>query len=192
MPELQSSRAESHASFEASGGLSLEQAAHELIRVFTERRLMFTCAESCTGGLVMGALTDIAGASVVLWGGVIAYSNACKSRLLDVDPDIIAAHGAVSRETAHAMASGALAVSGADIAAAVTGIAGPSGGSLEKPVGTVWFAWRASDGTAFEDCVHFSGDRRAIRTAAAERVLRGAVELALRLKARPDFCSFSK
>ncbi len=177
--------------FEESGLMSLERAAVELITVCRERGLVFACAESCTGGLVTAALTSIAGSSAVLWGGVVAYSNACKTRLLGVDPGIIAAHGAVSRETAYAMASGALEAGGADIAAAVTGIAGPSGGSEEKPVGTVWFAWKAFEGTAFDACERFAGDRAAVRTAAAERALRGAIALALRLEGRRDRSSSS-
>ena len=103
-------------------------------------------AESCTGGLVAGALTDIAGSSDVLDRGFVTYSNEAKQEMLGVDAAMLARHGAVSRETAEAMAHGALARSNADIAVAITGIAGPSGGSADKPVGLVHFAAAARDG----------------------------------------------
>jgi nicotinamide-nucleotide amidase len=103
-------------------------------------------AESCTGGLVAGALTEIPGSSDVLDRGFVTYSNAAKQTMLGVPASILARHGAVSRETADAMAAGALAMSNADLAVAITGIAGPDGGSAEKPVGLVHFAVAARDG----------------------------------------------
>src|SRR5262252_681774 len=110
------------------------------------RGLKIATAESCTGGLVAGALTEIPGASDVFDLGFVTYSNAAKQRMLGVAAVILERHGAVSRETAEAMAEGALAVSEADLAVAVTGIAGPDGGTPDKPVGLVHFAAAARDG----------------------------------------------
>ena len=151
-------------------------AARELLRLLAARGMTLACAESCTGGLVAAALTDIPGASRVFWGSVVSYANAAKERLLGVDPKTIAERGAVSRECAREMAAGALEASGADLAVAVTGIAGPEGGSPGKPVGTVWLAWAASGGDSREEKRSFEGDRAAIRAAAAARALAGAVE----------------
>ena len=156
-------------------------AAADLFAVFSERGLRLACAESCTGGLVTEAITDIPGSSAVLWGGVVSYSNECKERFLGVKAATLASFGAVSREVAAQMVEGVLAASGeggADIALAITGIAGPDGGSEEKPVGTVWFAWRTRDGRSTEACERFPGDRSAVREAAAMRALEGASELA--------------
>ena len=123
-------------------------------------------------------VTSIPGSSSLLWGGVAAYSNECKSRLLGVSPEILAKHGAVSREVARAMAEGILAASGADVALAITGIAGPDGGSPEKPVGLVWFSLRAKDGSGREESAVFPGDRAAVRSAAAVHAMLGAAEIA--------------
>ncbi len=128
-------------------------------------------AESCTGGLVGAAATSLPGSSAWYLGGVVAYSNALKTRLLGVDPDLLAAHGAVSLETARAMAEGARGRTGADFAVSLTGIAGPDGGTKEKPVGLVYVAVAAPHGTAaFKH--RFSGSRAEIRNAAAEAALR--------------------
>ena len=119
------------------------------VRVFDACRihgLKVATAESCTGGLVAGALTEIPGSSDVLDRGFVTYSNASKEAMLGVPALIIEQHGAVSRQTADAMAAGALAMSDADLAVAITGIAGPGGGSAEKPVGLVHFAAAARDG----------------------------------------------
>jgi competence/damage-inducible protein CinA C-terminal domain len=168
----------------AFGDAELGAAATRLYEEFSRRGLMLVCAESCSGGLVAAAITDIPGSSGVLWGGVVSYSNECKVKLLGVKPESLAAHGAVSREVAAEMAEGALAVSaaqagrGADIALAITGIAGPEGGSPTKPVGTVWFAWRGRDGRGSEELMLFPGDRAAVREAAARHALEGATRLA--------------
>jgi nicotinamide-nucleotide amidase len=159
-------------------------AAEALLRECLARGITVACAESCTGGLVTAALTEIPGSSEALWGGVVAYSNDCKARLLGVAPAAIAEHGAVSREVAREMAAGALAASGADISLAITGIAGPSGGTPEKPVGLVWFAWRTADGRSAEACERFEGSRAQVRAAAAERAMRGALAMAARTPAR--------
>lgn len=120
-------------------------------------------AESCTGGLIAGAITSIPGSSVYFPGGIVAYRNSAKTSLLDVPPGLIAAHGAVSREVALAMAEGSLSRFGADLAIAVTGVAGPGGGSRGKPVGTVWVAVVARDGVRQAHRFRFHGDRDAVR-----------------------------
>lgn len=113
--------------------------ARQLIDLLREHKLMLVTAESCTGGLISGLLTEIPGSSDVVERGYVTYSNAAKASCLGIDPQLIAAHGAVSEEVARAMASGALTHSKADIAVSVTGVAGPGGGSAEKPVGLVHF-----------------------------------------------------
>jgi nicotinamide-nucleotide amidase len=120
-------------------------------------------AESCTGGLIAGAITSIPGSSGYFPGGIVAYGNSAKTSLLDVPPGLIAAHGAVSREVALAMAEGSLSRFGADLAIAVTGVAGPGGGSRGKPVGTVWVAVVARDGVRQAHRFRFHGDRDAVR-----------------------------
>ncbi|MGA2545722.1 MAG: nicotinamide-nucleotide amidohydrolase family protein [Rectinemataceae bacterium] len=161
----------------------VSDAADQLFRVLSDRGLRVVCAESCTGGMVTAAITDIPGSSAVLWGGVVAYSNECKFRLLGVPQETIVEFGAVSREVAKAMAAGALAASGgADLALAITGIAGPEGGSAGKPIGLVWFAFRRADGGASEESAIFSGDRKAVREAAAERAMIRAAALARELR----------
>jgi len=134
-------------------------------------------AESCTGGLIAGACTDLAGSSDWFERGFVTYSNAAKSELLDVPAAVIAAHGAVSEAVARGMVQGALRHSAADLAVAVTGIAGPGGGSADKPVGTVWLAWRGPRGERAERQV-FAGDRAAVRQATVECALQGLLELA--------------
>lgn len=125
---------------------AIRDAAARVLDACRARRLKIATAESCTGGLVAGALTEIPGSSDVFDQGFVTYSNAAKLRMLGVAAVILERHGAVSRETAEAMAKGALAMSGADLAVAVTGIAGPGGGSAQKPVGLVHFAAAARDG----------------------------------------------
>ncbi len=128
-------------------------------------------AESCTGGLIAGALTDPAGASDVFDRGFVTYSNEAKVSVLGVDPALIAAHGAVSGPVARAMAEGALARSDAGRAVAVTGIAGPGGGSDEKPVGLVHFALAVRGGSTRADRAVFPGDRAAVRAATVRHAL---------------------
>ncbi|WP_405232075.1 nicotinamide-nucleotide amidohydrolase family protein [Lentisalinibacter salinarum] len=124
-----------------------------------------TTAESCTGGWIAKALTDVAGSSSWFGAGLVTYSNEAKRSLLGVRAETLDEYGAVSEETVREMAAGALAASGADIAAAVSGIAGPDGGAPDKPVGTVWFAWAVSGATpvTYAECVHFDGDRETVR-----------------------------
>ncbi|NMM05666.1 CinA family protein [Polaromonas sp.] len=124
-----------------------------------------TCAESCTGGLIAAACTELAGSSKWFERGFVSYSNAAKTELLGVDAALIERHGAVSEEVARAMAQGAISRSHAQVALAVTGVAGPSGGSAAKPVGTVWFGWATPAGIVTE-MRRFDGDRRHVRQAA--------------------------
>ncbi|AMN42395.1 competence/damage-inducible protein CinA-like protein [Rhodoplanes sp. Z2-YC6860] len=121
-------------------------AATVLLDLCKAKKLTVATAESCTGGLVAGALTEIAGSSAVVDRGFVTYTNEAKEQMLGVPAETLRAHGAVSRETAEAMAKGALKHSPADLAVAITGIAGPGGGTAEKPVGLVHFAAAARDG----------------------------------------------
>lgn len=132
-------------------------------------RLLAT-AESCTGGLIAGACTDLAGSSAWFDRGFVTYSNEAKHDMLGVDAASIAAHGAVSEPVARAMAAGAVARSRARVAVAVTGVAGPTGGSADKPVGTVWFGW-ALDGEVRTERRRFEGDRAAVRRATVRHAL---------------------
>ena len=120
--------------------------AQDIVTAYTARGWMIATAESCTGGLVAAAITDISGSSAVLDRGFVTYSNAAKVAMLGVAPATLDAHGAVSEETAREMAAGALAHSNANVAVAITGVAGPSGGSIEKPVGLVHFACAVKGG----------------------------------------------
>ena len=124
----------------------IEAAAARVLDACRRRGLMVATAESCTGGLVAAALTAVPGSSEVVDCGFVTYSNAAKQAMLGVPRAVLEGHGAVSRETAEAMAQGALAGSAADLAVAVTGIAGPGGGSADKPAGLVHFAAAARDG----------------------------------------------
>ena len=148
----------------------------DLATALLARGWMLATAESCTGGLIAGACTDLAGSSNWLERGFVSYSNAAKTELLGVDAALIARHGAVSEPVARAMAQGALQHSKAQCALAVTGIAGPGGGSADKPVGTVWFAWATPQGVRSE-MQRFDGDRAQVRSATVQHSL--AVLLAL-------------
>jgi nicotinamide-nucleotide amidase len=139
--------------------------AEALLAACRARGVQLATAESCTGGLIAAALTAIAGSSDVVDRGFVTYSNAAKTQMLGVPADVIAAVGAVSQQVAGLMASGALAQSGAGIAVAVTGVAGPGGGSADKPVGLVWFGLAVRGGAVRTDHRVFPGDRTAIRAA---------------------------
>lgn len=131
-------------------------------------------AESCTGGLIAAHCTDLAGSSQWFERGFVTYSNAAKTELLGVDAALLASQGAVSEAVVRAMAQGALAHSNAQVAVAVTGVAGPTGGSTDKPVGTVWLAWATAQGVDSE--LHcFAGDRAAVRNATVHHALLGLV-----------------
>ena len=141
-----------------------------------KKQWQLATAESCTGGLIASLCTELPGASSWLERGFVTYSNAAKSEMLGVDPALIAAQGAVSEPVARAMAEGALRHSYAQVAVAVTGVAGPTGGSAAKPVGTVWFAWATPAGLHSE-VQRFPGDRSAVRHATALHSLRTLVSL---------------
>jgi nicotinamide-nucleotide amidase len=140
-----------------------------------ERGAIVATAESCTGGLVAGAITAVAGSSAWFDRGFVTYSNAAKTALLGVAPETIERDGAVSEATARAMAAGALARSDATLAVAITGIAGPAGGTVAKPVGTVCLAWAARDAAVEATTLHLSGDRAAVRRASVAAALDGLV-----------------
>jgi len=138
-----------------------------------------TTAESCTGGWIAKALTDVAGSSACFAYGIVSYSNGAKESLLGVANQTLVDHGAVSQSTVSEMASGALNLSGADIAVAVSGVAGPGGGSDEKPVGTVCFAWAVRGSAKIEvdtDQQHFSGDRDSVRAQTVDFAMAGIQE----------------
>ena len=156
----------------------LEADLAHISALLQERGWMLATAESCTGGLVAAACTSLAGSSQWFERGVVSYSNLAKHELLGVEEALIAQHGAVSEPVARAMAEGALAHSRAQLSVAVTGVAGPSGGSADKPVGTVWFGW-CVDGQTFAERQHFDGDRAAVR---AQTVAHALARLVQRLQ----------
>ena len=141
-----------------------------------QRQWMLATAESCTGGLIAGACTDLSGSSNWFERGFVSYSNAAKTELLGVDAGLIAQHGAVSEPVARAMAAGALAHSQAQVAVAVTGVAGPTGGTPDKPVGLVWFGL-ALPGRVLTEKMNFPGDRATVRAATVRHALQRLVEL---------------
>lgn len=150
------------------------QALGERLRASRES---LVTAESCTGGWIAKCLTDIPGSSDWFDCGLVVYSYEAKQGLLGVRPQTLEEYGAVSRETAIEMVSGALVSSGASVAVAVTGIAGPGGGSVDKPVGTVWVAWKRRGGYAHAQVFHFEGDREAVRRRTVGKALAGIAQL---------------
>ena len=142
-------------------------------------RQMLVTAESCTGGWIAKTVTDIAGSSDWFDCGLAAYSYEAKQALLSVNPHTLETHGAVSRETVIEMVSGALVHSGAGVAVAVTGIAGPGGGTADKPVGTVWLAWKRRGGYPRAELFQFDGDREAVRRKTVAAALRGLAALVI-------------
>jgi nicotinamide-nucleotide amidase len=154
----------------------------ELAQLLINAQWLLATAESCTGGMIAAACTDLAGSSVWFERGMVSYSNEAKNELLGVPQELIQRNGAVSEEVARAMAQGALAYSRAQVTVAVTGVAGPSGGSAAKPVGTVWFAFATPAGLVSE-VRHFSGDRGAVRAATVDHALQRLVELLRTAKA---------
>jgi nicotinamide-nucleotide amidase len=147
-----------------------------LAEILLSRNWLVSLAESCTGGLVSATLTELAGSSEWFERGYITYSNEAKTECLDVPARLIESHGAVSEPVAKAMAEGARINSGSDVAISITGIAGPSGGTTEKPVGTVCFGW-ATENQTFTKTVHFEGDRQAVRRQATEFALTELIAL---------------
>ena len=151
------------------------QLCEQLASTLLARGWMVATAESCTGGMIAARCTDLSGSSQWFERGFVTYSNAAKSELLGVPAELIAQHGAVSEAVACAMADGALRHAHAQVSVAVTGIAGPTGGSSDKPVGTVWFAWCVNEQLSSERRV-FDGDRAAIREATVAHALQGLIK----------------
>lgn len=165
----------------SSNPLSKEELpAHTVIGqvadLLQKKRWLMVTAESCTGGMISAACTDLAGSSAWFERGFVTYSNEAKTELLGVDAALIKQHGAVSEEVARAMASGAVTHSHAQVSVAVTGVAGPTGGSVAKPVGTVWFGFSVG-GRVISEMKRFDGDRAAVRTATVAHAIRRLLEL---------------
>ncbi len=155
----------------------LHQLACELGDALQTRGWMVATAESCTGGWVGQLLTAIPGSSAWYERGFITYANAAKQEMLGVPTDILETYGAVSEETASAMAAGALAHSHAQVALAISGVAGPGGGTPQKPVGLVCYGWALADGTCMSSTCRLDGDREEIRSRAVAAAMRGLIEL---------------
>lgn len=154
---------------------NLKHLAEKLVAEASLKGLTVSLAESCTGGMIASSLTDIPGASGVFLGSAVTYSNEAKIKILGVDAGTIAEHGAVSALCAEKMAEGARRIFGSDVALSVTGIAGPDGGSEEKPVGTVWFGMSTKEATnTFKK--KFSGKRADIRNSAVKEALVSLLE----------------
>ena len=152
--------------------------AKKLVKILTEKKLTCATAESCTGGGVGYAITSVSGASAVFWGGIISYDNSVKCGSLGVSAEILKTTGAVSPECAAAMADGVRQRMGTDLAVSITGIAGPGGGTTEKPVGLVWFGVASKADVRAEKMI-FSGDRDAVRSSAIEHALQLLLKEAL-------------
>lgn len=152
--------------------LLVEQLAEHL----KKHNLQIATAESCTGGLISAYCTELPGSSLWFDRGFVTYSNLAKQQMLGVNPHVIEEAGAVSEAVARAMADGAVKYSAAQTALAVTGIAGPDGGTEEKPVGLVWFAWAAKDSVTQSLCRYFSGDRESIRLQACAQAIQGMLQ----------------
>ena len=151
--------------------------AAELGRRLAARNAFVTVAESCTGGLVAGAITAVAGSSGWFERGFVTYSNEAKVEMLGLSAQTLERHGAVSEATARAMAEGALRSSRSDFAVAITGVAGPGGGTATKPVGMVCFGWAVRNGPTTAGTEHFPGDRAAVRLASVIHALQGLIEI---------------
>jgi nicotinamide-nucleotide amidase len=157
-----------------------EPLVRELAAALQPAGLQIVTAESCTGGLIAAACTELAGSSQWFERGFVTYSNEAKIEAIGVDAALIAAFGAVSEEVARAMAAGALARSRAHLAVAVTGVAGPGGGSRAKPVGTVWLALAGRGGAVEAERLQLDGDRAAVRAQTVQRALQRLIERARR------------
>jgi nicotinamide-nucleotide amidase len=158
---------------------AIKELAAALVAELAEASKAVSTAESCTGGWVAKAITDIPGSSLVFHYGIVSYSNGAKESLLGVQLESLEQYGAVSEAVVVEMAEGALHLSGADIGVAVSGVAGPDGGSKEKPVGMVWFAWAVRDGSKVRSttsCENFDGDRDLVRELTVAHALQGVRE----------------
>jgi nicotinamide-nucleotide amidase len=156
---------------------ALHALAEQVGATLRARNLMLCTAESCTGGWIAKMITDIPGCSDWFDCGMAAYSYEAKQALLGVRQETLIEHGAVSSETVLEMVSGALITSGASVAVAVTGIAGPTGGTPEKPVGTVWLGWKRRGGYPLGQVFHFAGDRESVRRQTVAAALKGILTL---------------
>lgn len=154
----------------------LMQTVTTLASALKAAKLMVATAESCTGGLLAEVLTDLPGSSAWFERAFITYSNDAKYEMLGVKPTTVLDHGAVSANCVEEMAIGCLQQSHAQLTVAISGIAGPDGGSIDKPVGTVWIAWAGQHMSVVSRCFHFSGDRRSIREQATLAALNGMIE----------------
>jgi len=152
----------------------LQQLALEVGQALSARGWLLGSAESCTGGLLASVLTDAPGASAWFAGGVVAYANSVKRDVLGVSQAVLEAKGAVSREAVLAMAKGARGVIGSEVSVAISGIAGPSGGTPQKPVGTVWMAWEGPDVAEVKRFL-FAGDRLAVKRLAVREAMAGVL-----------------
>ena len=155
----------------------LEQLSVQVGQALRERKLILACAESCTGGWVSEVITATAGSSQWFDRGFVTYSNAAKQEMLGVTADTLRRHGAVSEDTVRAMTTGALRHSHAQVALAISGIAGPTGGSSGKPVGTVCFAWALQGGEVISETLCLSGNRETVRRRSVLRALHGLLQL---------------
>ncbi len=162
----------------------IDELSHQLVEQITHQKLMLTTAESCTGGGISQAVTDVSGSSQCFSHGFITYSNLAKQQLLSVDAALIEQHGAVSQSVVEAMALGALDKANADVAVAVSGIAGPGGGTVEKPVGTVWISWVrrgiTTDSVPISQRFQFSGNRKSVRNQSVEESLKGLIKITVK------------
>jgi len=158
---------------------SLQKLSEAVVKDLEQASKAVATAESCSGGWVAKSITDVPGSSAVFQYGIVSYSNGAKESVLGVKNETLEEHGAVSEAVVEEMADGALHLSGADIAVAVSGVAGPDGGTDDKPVGTVWFAWAVRDGAnALIDtnCERFTGDRDLVRELTVAHALQGVLE----------------
>lgn len=155
----------------------LYQLAQQVGEALKSRALMLVSAESCTGGWIGAAITAVPGSSDWFERGFITYTYVSKREMLGVKTQTLEKHGAVSEQTVTEMVAGALAASHAQVAVAVSGIAGPAGGLPDKPVGTVCLAWALKNGEPIAETRHYAGDREAVRRQAVERALAGVLEL---------------
>lgn len=151
--------------------------AKELVTILLDQKGTVATVESCTGGLIAATITALPGSSEVFWGSCITYSNEAKTLLVDVEEELITIHGAVSQEVVHKMAQGMLQRSGSSLALAVSGIAGPGGGTPEKPVGTVWIGASTAKGQYREKIFVHDGDRSEVRNRAVREALFLGVEI---------------
>jgi nicotinamide-nucleotide amidase len=158
---------------------STQDLVSQLASALLEKRWHLSTAESCTGGLVAATITELAGSSDWFERGYVTYSNSAKSEDIHVSPELIAQHGAVSDQVARAMAVGAKQSSHTDVALSITGIAGPTGGSTQKPAGTVCFAWILANDAIHSETKLFSGNRQEVRQQACEFSLKRLLELLL-------------